>query len=200
MWRQIVKTWLIVQIILDMGSVNQTVLQCGIIFHWLSPHPEWSLLQYKCQTLVSDYYGCDDVMTATTIWNTCLWTIYKPQFFFRSLRKLNFMCTYFRTKCHLKQQSLNIFITDETIPLFWASLISKERNVYSPFNSLWPSDAIWHRSRATLAQIIACCLTAPRHYLNQCWLIICKALLHSSEGNFPGNAQNIYPWYQFQND
>ena len=41
------------------------------------------------------------------------------------------------------------------------------------FNSLWPSDAIWrHRSGSTLAQVMAGCLTAPSHYLNQCWLII----------------------------
>ena len=41
------------------------------------------------------------------------------------------------------------------------------------FNSLWPSDAIWRQgSGSTLAQVMACCLTAPSHYLNQCWLII----------------------------
>ena len=52
-------------------------------------------------------------------------------------------------------------------------------------NPLWPSDAIWqHRSGSTLAQVMARCLTAPSHYLNQCWLIISKVLWHSSEGNF----------------
>ena len=56
---------------------------------------------------------------------------------------------------------------------------------FSEFNSLRPSDAIWrHRSGSTLAQVMACCLTAPSHYLNQCWLIISKVLWHSSEGNF----------------
>ena len=41
--------------------------------------------------------------------------------------------------------------------------------------SLRPSDAIWrHRSGSILAQLMACCLTAPSHYLNQCWLIINK--------------------------
>ena len=31
-------------------------------------------------------------------------------------------------------------------------------------NSLWPSDAIWRkRPGSTLAQVIACCLTAPSH-------------------------------------
>ena len=39
--------------------------------------------------------------------------------------------------------------------------------------SLWPSDAIWRqRSGSTLAQVIGCRLTAPSHYLHQCWLIV----------------------------
>ena len=34
-------------------------------------------------------------------------------------------------------------------------------------NLLWHGDAIWwHGTRSTLAQITACCLTAPSHYLN----------------------------------
>ena len=38
--------------------------------------------------------------------------------------------------------------------------------------TLWLGDAIWwHRSGSTLVQVIACCLTAPSHYLNQCRLI-----------------------------
>ena len=49
-------------------------------------------------------------------------------------------------------------------------------------NSLWPSDAVWQqRPGSTLAQVMACCLTAPSHYLNQCWLIISKVFWHSSE-------------------
>ena len=38
------------------------------------------------------------------------------------------------------------------------------------------------RSGSTLAHVMVCCLTAPSHYLNQCWLIISKVLWHSSEG------------------
>ena len=46
--------------------------------------------------------------------------------------------------------------------------------------SLWPSDAIrWQRSGSTLAQVMACCLMAPSHYLNQCWLIISEVQWHS---------------------
>ena len=37
---------------------------------------------------------------------------------------------------------------------------------------LWPCDAIWwHTCGITLAQVMACCLTAPSDCLNQCWLI-----------------------------
>ena len=41
-------------------------------------------------------------------------------------------------------------------------------------NTLWPCDTTWrHRSGATLAQIMACCLMAPSRYLNQCHLNQC---------------------------
>ena len=52
-------------------------------------------------------------------------------------------------------------------------------------NSLWPSDAMWRqRSGSTLAQVMVCCLTAPSHYLNQCyiWLIISEVQGHSYQG------------------
>ena len=54
---------------------------------------------------------------------------------------------------------------------------------FKGFNSLWPSDTIcWDRIASTVAQIMACCLMAPSHYLNQCWLIISEVLWHASEG------------------
>ena len=50
-------------------------------------------------------------------------------------------------------------------------------------NSLWPSDIIRRQgTESTLAQVMACCLTASSHYLNHSWLIISKVLWHSSEG------------------
>ena len=50
-------------------------------------------------------------------------------------------------------------------------------------NSLWPGDAPWrHGTRSTLAQVMACCLTAPSHYLNQCWLIVSEVPWDSSQG------------------
>ena len=68
-------------------------------------------------------------------------------------------------------------------------------------NSLRPSDAIWRQwSWTTLAQVMACCLTAPSHYLNQCWLIIRGVLWHSSENSFTGIAQGIDSGYEFEKD
>ena len=50
---------------------------------------------------------------------------------------------------------------------------------------LLPCDAMRRlRSGWTLAQVVACCLTAPSRYLNQCWLLISKVQSHSSVGNF----------------
>ena len=65
-------------------------------------------------------------------------------------------------------------------------------------NSLWPSDAICQqRSWWTLAQVMACCLTASNQHLNQCWLIISlKVHLHSSEGNL--TMVTISDYYYFK--
>ena len=69
-----------------------------------------------------------------------------------------------------------------------------EWNTYIDVNSLWPRDAIWGqrwRSGSTLAQLMAWCLMAPSHYLNQCWLIGSMVQAHWSEGNFTRNTSAI---------
>ena len=49
-------------------------------------------------------------------------------------------------------------------------------------NELRPRDSIWRqRSWSPLVQAITCCPTAPRHYLNQCSLIINGILCHLQE-------------------
>ena len=35
---------------------------------------------------------------------------------------------------------------------------------------------------STLAQVMACCLTAPSHYLNQCWIVLIGVFWNSPEG------------------
>ena len=62
---------------------------------------------------------------------------------------------------------------EETVklPMIWGAitLIWHCCNI----NSLWPSDAIWRqRTRSTLVQVLACCLTAPSLNLKQCRVTI----------------------------
>ena len=58
-------------------------------------------------------------------------------------------------------------------------------------NPLQPRYTIWrHESGSTLAQIMACCLMAPSHYSNQCWLLINGVLWHSPMTDFTESAQN----------
>ena len=63
-------------------------------------------------------------------------------------------------------------------------------------NLFWPCDAIWrHRSGSTLAKVMACCLMAPSHHLNQCGFLISEVLWHSPDSNFTASAQaksNLY--------
>ena len=47
------------------------------------------------------------------------------------------------------------------------------------FYSLGPSDAIWRwRFWSMLVQVMACCLTAPSHYLTQCWSSVRSCGIH----------------------
>ena len=56
-------------------------------------------------------------------------------------------------------------------------------------NSLWHSDVVWwHRSGSILALEIVCCLTAPRHYLNQCQLLMSEVHWHSPECDFTASG------------
>ena len=85
-------------------------------------------------------------------------------------------------------ESLNLNETCILAPLKWV------------FNSLWPNDATWrHRSGSRLAQVMACCLMAPSHYLSQCWLIISKVPWHSSLGIIIRRSEVIDQWNRVEN-
>ena len=47
------------------------------------------------------------------------------------------------------------------------------------------------RFGSTLAQVMAWCLTAPSHHLNQCWLCISQAQRYSCQGNFTRDTEVI---------
>ena len=73
------------------------------------------------------------------------------------------------------QHDKNCYFNEMDQKLFWKKMLNHQK-----VNSLWPSDTIWRqRSGSTLVQVMACCRTAPSHYLNQCWLIISEVQWHS---------------------
>ena len=69
------------------------------------------------------------------------------------------------------------------------------------FNALWHSNAIWrNRTGSTLVWVMACCLTAPSHYRNQCWLPISEVDWYLYESNFSANSAAAIQFNEFEND
>ena len=84
-----------------------------------------------------------------------------------------------RPKLLTNVSELNTWGWTPNVTNCWPTLVSHNSVLISLWSAsygvsiVWPSDTIWwQRSRSTLAQVMACCLTAPSHHLNQCWLII----------------------------
>ena len=74
------------------------------------------------------------------------------------------------------------------------------RVIIAFINSLWPSDVIRRQgTESTLTQVMACCLTTPSHYLNQCWLIISKILWQSSDGIIMSRSEDTNQWNKIEN-
>ena len=68
----------------------------------------------------------------------------------------------------------------------WYMIYDLMQNCYVNSWGMWR-----HRPGSTLAQVIACFMTAPKHCLNQCWRTINYVLCHSHESNLMGNAREI---------
>ena len=110
-------------------------------------------------------------------------------------------------KCHIKcLTSYNhLSLKWEWMPIlrkmvfiFWQCPVSF---LLLPCNSMWPSDTIRpYRYGSTLAHVMNCCLTAPSHYLNQCWFIITDVLWHPPESNFTRIAFEINLQHTFGDD
>ena len=78
-----------------------------------------------------------------------------------------------------------------------ATVSKPTRNPVKMSNQLYlnpsrPSNAIWrNESRSPLAQVMACYMMVPSHYLNHWWLIITEVLWHSPKTNYKGSTENI---------
>ena len=92
--------------------------------------------------------------------------------------------------------------TRVTCPILMITIHLGNGLMLDNINSSWPSEPIWcHKTWSTtmLVQVMACCLTAPTHYLNECWQIISEVLRHSPQGNLRWNTKDVYPWWEFEN-
>ena len=91
------------------------------------------------------------------------------------LRLLNWYHIIYLSYCHSFEGDVQIDIIFGD-PIFkW--VVATRRN------SLKLSDVIKrHRTWSTVIHVMACCLTAPSHYLNQCWSVISKLPRRSSKG------------------
>ena len=127
------------------------------------------------------------------------WTVWKET-------KFHKLCRAFAFVSYIPQiLSIQISIS-KRIPFGYTN-IGWNKCIYIPYNILtvlvcfslllWLSilchnDAIWwHRSGSILAQVMACFLTAPSHYLHQCSIILKGFLWHSPKTNFIAIAQDI---------
>ena len=67
-------------------------------------------------------------------------------------------------------------------------------------HSVWHSDVIClHRSGSALAQVMALCLLAQSHYLNECWPIISEVLWHTLKSKFTASIQVTILYNEFEN-
>ena len=88
----------------------------------------------------------------------------------------------------IKIQNFSLKNAAENIAREMVAILSRERWV----NSLRHSDAIWRqKTGSALAQVMTCCLTAPNHYLKQCWLFISKDLWRSWDDSFSRDTSAI---------
>ena len=69
-----------------------------------------------------------------------------------------------------------------------------KHSIFIEERSLWPREIIWwQKYRSPLAQVMACCLMAPNHYVNQCCLISKGILCHSPLSNFTRTYHKLDP-------
>ena len=74
------------------------------------------------------------------------------------------------------------------------------------FQILWTHHGLWrHRTGSILAQVMACCLTAPSHYLNQCCLIskvqrhsFVDIIVKTDDTNRCNKLENYYHWDYYE--
>ena len=73
----------------------------------------------------------------------------------------------------------------------WNQYLSEPYNEFRRTFTLWKNYYKRHWYGLTLARVMACCMTIPNHYLNQCWVTFSRAQWHTSEDNFKRDTSCI---------
>ena len=144
-------------------------MNCGIV--WTVECLMSPLMLYKCSF---QEIRINTLEILKSKWSLQKWLIKSPD----NMIKYNKFCLQ-----HINDKSgLKLELWAHTIYAWCLSCAFVGKMI---LNSLRPGDAKWRqRYGSTLAQVMACCLMAPSHYLNRCWLIISEIQWHSSEDNF----------------
>ena len=88
-----------------------------------------------------------------------------------------------------------VFVICMILQLFWRKTVLFLQFVwFLSIKSLSPGDVIWHTSWSTLVQVMAWCLMALSHYLNQCRVTTNEILWHSFQHNVFLNTEEINIW------
>ena len=172
------------------GAECENTVRCVFLIHLLEPIA-WgvtNLLMFVVTENKTFSWWNVAIQRMCVLWLYMYWCDFL-------LHVLSDICTHVFT--NLKHAQVSFFISHFTVTSL--SNYDAITEYVSDFNSLAPSDATWsQRTWFTLVQVMICCMTAPDHYLNQCWLDN-EVLWHSSESNFTENAQAISHSNLFEN-
>ena len=132
--------------VLSQSHTGSTVFVLVVIWsgHYFQMYLGIMISIYAYETWVFNNRGCQFVQNLTEIT--------RPTSFFT-----DYTCTLSDIFC--------TWHSSKTVMLF--AKFEKDLWINSIKLIIW-----WHRSRPTLAHVMVWCLTAPSHYLNQCWFII----------------------------
>ena len=118
-----------------------------------------------------------------------------------SFRRMENLLVYtWKVSGHNAVKALHKIIFSQILTNEWRNGVNNVEMGFIPINSMGPSDTIWwHRCGSTLVQVMACCLMAPSHYKNKCWLIISETCWYLAEYNFTKTVLDITHYKMVEN-
>ena len=142
-------------------TVDTTWYWCQSKLQWLN----WQLSARKTLTLTLTLtLNLKDIAPLLTHWNNILLALNR--------RTIVSGCTFYFTNGDTRNEPGHHF-SMKMSSYHYRNSHDKDKTVP------WPS--CLHNGNSYIWKDVCLCLTAPSHYLNQCWLITSKVLWHSSE-------------------